>query len=75
MNARFARLAGPVDLDLTEAKDAFLARAIPFMLAKFYKAEAHGIDWRRIKFEELDAHIILAQEFAKPTEYAEDWQA
>jgi hypothetical protein len=51
-----------------EAKREFLSRAIPFMLAKFYKAEAYGINWRAIRLEELDGHIILAEEFAKPTE-------
>lgn len=51
---------------LEEAKTEFLARAIPFMLAKFYKAEKFGIDWRRCKLEELDFHINLAEEFAMP---------
>lgn len=58
------------------AKKEFLARAIPFMLAKFYRAEALGVDWRHCKLEELDGHIILAEEFAKPTEAPmEGWHA
>jgi hypothetical protein len=49
------------------AKKEFLARAIPFMLAKFYKAETYGIDWRRCKLEELDFFINLAQEATNPS--------
>jgi hypothetical protein len=50
---------------MEKAKSEFLARAIPFMLAKFYKAEQYGIDWRACKLEELDGQIYLAEEFAK----------
>ncbi|OGT58056.1 MAG: hypothetical protein A3E01_06600 [Gammaproteobacteria bacterium RIFCSPHIGHO2_12_FULL_63_22] len=69
--------AGPSveDKSLEEAKKRFLKRAIPFMLAKFYRAEALGVDWENTMLEHLDAHIILAEEFAKPTEYVEDWQS
>jgi hypothetical protein len=49
------------------AKKEFLARAIPFMLAKFYKAETYGIDWRHCKLEELDFFIHLAQEATDPS--------
>lgn len=52
---------------LEAAKKEFLARAIPFMLAKFYRAEALGVDWRHCRLEELDAHIILAEEFINPS--------
>lgn len=60
-----ASLRGPSAGDMEAAKKEFLDRAIPFMLAKFYKAEGYGIDWRKCKLEELDFHINLAEEFAK----------
>lgn len=52
---------------MESAKKEFLARAIPFMLAKFYRAEEHGIDWRRCKLEELDFYINLAKEATDPS--------
>lgn len=60
---------------LEDARKRFLARAIPYMLAKFYRAEALGVDWENNLLEHLDANIILAEEFAKPSEYTEDWQS
>jgi hypothetical protein len=61
---RFAVSAEP---SLEEAKREFLERATPFMLAKFYKAETYGVDWRRCKLEELDFYNNLAEEATKPS--------
>lgn len=58
--------SGPSAGEMEAAKKEFLGRAIPFMLAKFFKAEAFGIDWRRCKLEELDFLIDLAEEAARP---------
>lgn len=57
--------ASPEEKTMDEAKREFLARAIPFMLAKFYKAEQYGVNWRTCKLEQLDDLIFLAEEFAK----------
>ena len=52
-----------------ETRDAFLARWIPWGMAKLARAEAFGIPWERIPLEQLDDHINLAEEFATPDEY------
>ncbi|HLP30287.1 MAG TPA: hypothetical protein VK465_07005 [Fibrobacteria bacterium] len=52
-----------------EAREKFLARWIPWGMAKLARAEAYGIPWERIPLEQLDDHIHLAEEFATPDEY------
>lgn len=53
---------------ISEARREFLSRWIPYGIDLLTRAEAHGLDWRNIRMEQLDAHIIFAEEWARPEE-------
>lgn len=55
------------------ARKEFIAKAMPYMMAMFNKAEAYGIDWRKIPMSQLSSQIILAEEFSSP-EPMEAWR-
>lgn len=52
-----------------EAAKEFKARWIAYGMNLFNRAEAHGVDWRKMNLEQLSAAVILAEEYATPPEY------
>lgn len=54
---------------LADARDEFKARWIAYGMGLFNQAEAHGINWRKMPMEELESHVILAEEWSRPPEY------
>jgi hypothetical protein len=61
------------NLSPKEAKAAaFKAYWLKYGMNLFNRAEAHGVDWMKIKPEKLSGEVILAEEFAAPDEYKQN---
>lgn len=53
---------------MTKAEDDkdFMARWIPYGKRLKAKGDGFGIDWRKMTFEQYEAAIAFAEEWAKP---------
>jgi hypothetical protein len=72
--SKMGRKAAGVTSPRQAARKRFLAKAMPYMMSLFNRAEALGLDWQNIPMERLTSEIILAEEWAKPAGYVEVWQ-
>jgi hypothetical protein len=52
-----------------EAQKEFKSKWIAYGMRLFTRAEAHGVDWRKLSPSKLEAEILFAEEFAMPDEY------
>jgi hypothetical protein len=54
---------------MTEARKEFMRRWLAYGSQVFARAEAHGVEWRNLRMEQVEPAVILAEEFAAPDEY------
>lgn len=55
--------------ELEAARAEFKGRWIAYGMNLFNRAEAHGVDWRHLRMEQVEAAVIMAEEFVTPDEY------
>jgi hypothetical protein len=51
---------------MNAARKEFLAEWIKYGAKLFNRAEAHGVEWRRMPIQNVPAAVDFAEEFAKP---------